>query len=189
MVQRLPRRSPASKHYRDEIQRLLFKAVPPAKLKLAAQQFGEGIAGQVLQQLDDPLLTLSACLPKCLSQGAVGVVGRLKRLDREALILLGQSHYMITIIGLVRQLIGGFIMVRGTNKPDIGWHPDLASLGQHRRCIGQRRFREADQALLRIVLLQRREELGKVLLRTRQVHLIQQDDVAGVLPTRRLRFV
>ena len=90
-------------------------------------------------------------------------------------------HHMRAIVGLVREVHRRFVVVCGADEPYVRWNVQFASpveQGRRRR----HRVRHDLQVLILRAKLQCGKEVGEVLLRMRQVHLVQQDDLDGVPP-------
>ncbi|MPM91448.1 hypothetical protein SDC9_138577 [bioreactor metagenome] len=96
---------------------------------------------------------------------------------------------MRTVVGFVSELVRRFIVVSSAYKPDVVGNPNSSTLDQQRWCVWQLALRQTDESISWVILFERREEFSKILLRARQVHLVQQDDVAPVLVSGCLRTV
>ena len=96
---------------------------------------------------------------------------------------------MSTVVGFVSELVRRFIVVSSAYKPNVVGNPNSSPLDQQRWCVWQLALRQTDESISWVILFERREEFSKILLRARQVHLVQQDDVAPVLVGGCLRTV
>lgn len=155
-----------------------------ADLQELAQALGDQSAADILGQLDE-LKRENAMLKRSLEQSDTSELQR----EIDYLRSSKADHHMRAVIGFISQLIGCFVMVGGTDKPDVARHKNLAPITQHDRRIGHGRLCKADQTLIPIVFLKSREKLCKVLLGARKVHLIEKNHITGISPARCLRLI